>query len=253
MKGSLERIGEVSPGEAFSAYYAHVFKIVVVGHAGAGKTALVQRFTSDTFSTKTRRTIAGSFSAKTLRIPRCVYVRFQVWDISLQSRYAKAIQGYCESAHAVVIVFALNDRESFDRVPEIMSSLDDAQLDANHMRILVGNKSDLEDEHVITATEAMELAQKYGCTYAETSAKIPSPETTWNIFYGMAKDLYARFGDDGVDLSTLSSINSEQQQPDDFTEGMVEEFERETLRNGDGATSSRCGGHCWGWGWCGRQ
>jgi GTPase SAR1 family protein len=95
-----------------------------------------------------------------------------LWDTAGQERFYSLMDGFWRSAQAVVIVFALNDRKSFEEVKtHWVPKADDRRDDAWHLSMLIGNKRDVpESERAVTEEEARLYASRNGMKYVETSA-----------------------------------------------------------------------------------
>ena len=97
-------------------------------------------------------------------------IKLQIWDTAGQERFKTITTSYYKGAHAILIVFDITDRDSFDHVRNWMADIDKFAKEGV-LRILVGNKCDLEQERKVRSEEAKEIANKYGIKYIETSAK----------------------------------------------------------------------------------
>ena len=97
-------------------------------------------------------------------------IKLQIWDTAGQERFRTITTSYYKGAHAILIVFDITEKESFEHIKNWMQDIDKfAKLGV--YRILVGNKCDLENQRRVSKEEAKELAEKYGIEYIETSAK----------------------------------------------------------------------------------
>ena len=94
-------------------------------------------------------------------------IKLQIWDTSGIERFRKITQSYYKFSQAVLICFDITDRESFEHVRNWMDDIDKEDI----LKILVGNKCDLEHERRVRKEEGKEIANKYGIEYIETSAK----------------------------------------------------------------------------------
>lgn len=97
-------------------------------------------------------------------------VKLQIWDTAGQERFRTITTSYYKGAQAIVIVFDLTDRETFDHLRNWLLDIEKFAKEGV-MRILVGNKCDLESKRSVTEQEGREFAKKYGIDYLETSAK----------------------------------------------------------------------------------
>lgn len=97
-------------------------------------------------------------------------VKLQIWDTAGQERFRTITTSYYKGAQAIMIVFDLTDKDSFDHLKNWMADIDRFAKDGV-MKILVGNKADLDYKRVVSNESAKEFARKYGIEYLETSAK----------------------------------------------------------------------------------
>lgn len=120
-------------------------KVILVGDAGVGKTALIDRYVRDTFDGNTMTTIAASTVTKFLEIEGQGKVRLMIWDTAGQEKYHSIVPQYLKSASVIILVFDLTNRSSFDNLNKWIKMIkDNAELYANIY--IVGNKADLDDK-----------------------------------------------------------------------------------------------------------
>ena len=134
-----------------------------------GKSCIILRYIEDTFSINLMNSIGVDFKLKNIEIDN-KKIKLQIWDTAGQERFRTITTSYYKGAHAIVIVFDITDRDSFDHVKIWMQDIDKFAKQGV-MRILVGNKCDLEHQRAVTKEEGNEMALKYGIKYIETSAK----------------------------------------------------------------------------------
>jgi len=122
-------------------------------------------------------------------------VKLQIWDTAGQERFRTITTSYYKGAQAIVIVFDLTDKDSFDHLKSWLSDVD-KHAKEGVMKVLVGNKSDLTNKRQISEDAAKEFAKKYGMEYIETSAKDSS-----NV-----DDLFVRTTKNFMNLSMNNSL-----------------------------------------------
>jgi len=140
--------------------------IVVVGCGGAGKTALIHQFMYNKFVDTYDPTTADSFR-KVVEVEGKNY-QIDILDTAGQEDLMR--DKYYKNGDAFVCVFALNMKMTFTAIEAFRDHIIDVKGTEEIPFVLVGNKSDLEGREVEKST-AEELAQKFKCTYLETSAK----------------------------------------------------------------------------------
>jgi small GTP-binding protein len=145
------------------------FKVVIVGASGVGKTAIVNQLVNKTFKEQGTPTIGVEFKSYGLQADN-ENIKLQIWDTAGQERFRSVSKAYFRNALGAVLVFDLTQKSSYDELNVWINDLN--QLCApNAFILLVGNKSDLNEDRVITENEARETATRYGLEYLETSAK----------------------------------------------------------------------------------
>ncbi|MHA1697566.1 MAG: Rab family GTPase [Promethearchaeota archaeon] len=144
-------------------------KLVVAGAGGVGKTALVQRFTTNTFIQDHKMTIGAAFYVKDLVIDSTYKMSLRIWDFAGEERFRFILGQYCRGASGALVCFDVTDYETFRDIREwlqiIKSEIEGIPI------ILVGTKFDL-PEHQITYEMADEYAKQTECVgVAFTSSK----------------------------------------------------------------------------------
>jgi len=166
----------------------YVFKIIVVGESGVGKSSLVLRSTDDIFSKDQPSTLGVDFKLKTLRSKNFQKLfRLQIWDSAGQERFRAITRAYYKGAHGVVVVYDISNHQSFEKVREWIQEVRDYGLD-DIAFALVGNKNDLVAKKKVSTGEAKKLADELGLIFFETSAKDTSGINT--VFSLLADSIY---------------------------------------------------------------
>jgi len=149
--------------------YDYIFKVVIVGDSGVGKSNLFTRFTRNSFRLKTLPTIGLDFDAKNMVIDGR-RVRAQIWDTAGQERFKALASTYYRGALGALLVYDVTERNTFASVERLW--LEELRLHAseNMNVILVGNKSDLRHLRTVSVEEARDFAEKQGLSFVETSA-----------------------------------------------------------------------------------
>ncbi|KAJ3431735.1 ras-related protein rab11 [Anaeramoeba flamelloides] len=142
----------------------HLFKIILIGDSGVGKSNILSRFCRDEFTIGSKSTIGVEFATKNLEIDNCV-VTAQVWE-----KYRAITNTFYRGAKAALLIYSIEDRESFDNIQQWLSELEKLSP-SNVVLMLVGNKNDLEESRAISFEEAAKFANENGILFLETSAK----------------------------------------------------------------------------------
>ena len=114
-------------------------------------------------------TIGVDFKIRTLDSDDKV-CKLQIWDTAGQERFKTITSSYYKGAHGIIVIYDITDRDSFNSVHTWMSEVEKYTND-NITRILVGNKTDLEEKRAVSVEEGQEMANHYCVRFLETSAK----------------------------------------------------------------------------------
>ena len=161
------------------------YKIILLGDSSVGKTAIIQRFFQNEFQESHLTTIGVDFRFKNVEVDGTV-ISLQVWDTAGSERFRTITSSYYRGADAIIIVYAVNDTDSFQNVRTWLTDIDE-HVSWPLVKYLVGNKADLEDDRCIEERTGKKEADNYGIKFMETSAK-----TSLNIeelFMSIAKDI----------------------------------------------------------------
>ncbi|XP_037910114.1 ras-related protein Rab-38 isoform X2 [Hermetia illucens] len=154
----------------------HLYKILVIGELGAGKTSFIKRYVHQFFSANYRATIGVDFALKVLHWDPNTIVRLQLWDIAGQERFGNMTRVYYKEAVGAFIVFDVTRSGTFDAVSKWKEDLDaKVQLPGGGPIpcILLANKCDQEKQGIVTNIEKMDEYVKVNgfSGWFETSAK----------------------------------------------------------------------------------
>ena len=143
-------------------------KLLLIGNAFVGKTLIVQKFIDNTFSKTTLSTIGVDLQSKIIDI-NGKKVKYLIWDTAGEDRMKTMTYSYYRGCHAILIVYDVTEQKSFQNVTTWVECVDKFAK-SNVLRILVGNKTDLEDKRVISTEEGKKLAESNGLKFYEISA-----------------------------------------------------------------------------------
>mmetsp|Transcript_53209 Transcript_53209/g.159278 ORF Transcript_53209/g.159278 Transcript_53209/m.159278 type:complete len:229 (-) Transcript_53209:485-1171(-) len=149
--------------------YDFIFKIVLLGDSGVGKSNLVFRFTKNEFNKDSKSTIGVEFATKTVQIEDNKLVKAQIWDTAGQERYRSIASSYYRGAVGALLVYDVTDRNSFNHVPMWLKEVEE-NAEKDCLIMLVGNKMDLNDQRTVFVRDGRSFARKNGLAFIETSA-----------------------------------------------------------------------------------
>lgn len=155
--------------------FDHVFKIVLTGCSGVGKTNLLSRFTKNVFNTDERSTVGVEYGTKIVEQADKKIVKAQIWDTAGQERYRSIVNVYYRSALGAVLIYDVTKKSSFDNVPEWLKEIK-SNATTEIQFILIGNKSDLcaadSSSREVTYAQGEQLAKKrLECSFLKLAQK----------------------------------------------------------------------------------
>ncbi|KAL8131536.1 ras-related protein RABA1f [Apium graveolens] len=148
--------------------YDYLFKLVLIGDSGVGKSNLLSRFTKNEFSLESKSTIGVEFATRTIKVDDKI-VKAQIWDTAGQERYRAITSAYYRGAVGALLVYDVTRNITFENVERWLKELRD-HTDANIVIMLVGNKADLRHLRAVTTETAKAYAEKEETFFMETSA-----------------------------------------------------------------------------------
>ncbi|KAI5054549.1 hypothetical protein L7F22_001025 [Adiantum nelumboides] len=149
--------------------YDYLFKLLLIGDSGVGKSCLLLRFADDSYLESYISTIGVDFKIRTVELDSKT-IKLQIWDTAGQERFRTITSSYYRGAHGIIIVYDVTDQESFNNVKQWLNEID-RYASENVNKLLVGNKSDLTAKKVVDTQTAKAYADEIGIPFLETSAK----------------------------------------------------------------------------------
>ena len=143
-------------------------KIVVIGDSGVGKTNLIRRFISNTFTENSKATVGVEFTSKSYKINEHIF-KIELWDTAGQERYKSITAVYYKGAKGALVVYDTTSKSSFDNIDKWMEEIKD-KTDKDIKLMLIGNKIDLKEYREVPNVNGINKAKDYGVPIMETSA-----------------------------------------------------------------------------------
>ncbi|XP_043116414.1 ras-related protein Rab-13 isoform X1 [Puntigrus tetrazona] len=176
--------------------YDFLFKLLLIGDSGVGKTCLIIRFAEDNFNSTYISTIGIDFKVKTIEVEG-KKVKLQVWDTAGQERFKTITTAYYRGAMGIILVYDITDEKSFENIQNWMKSIKEGNqtfgnltlknASAGVSRMLLGNKCDIETKRKVSKEIGEKLAKEHGIRFFETSAK--SSINVEESFASLARDI----------------------------------------------------------------
>lgn len=145
-----------------------MFKLLIVGESGVGKTCILLRFAEDLFEENFLTTIGVDFKVKQITVDD-KQIKLQIWDSAGQERFKNITMSYYRNCSGIIIVYDVTNHNSFEKVGEWIEEV--RRYVPTVPLMIIGNKCDMEDKRQVSTEEGRELAAKYNLIFLETSAK----------------------------------------------------------------------------------
>ncbi|WOG86713.1 hypothetical protein DCAR_0205931 [Daucus carota subsp. sativus] len=146
----------------------YLFKVVIIGDSAVGKSNLLSRYARNEFNLHSKATIGVEFQTQSMEIEG-KEVKAQIWDTAGQERFRAVTSAYYRGAVGALIVYDISRRTTFDSVTRWLQELD-THSETTVARMLIGNKSDLDNIRDVSVEEGVKLAEEQGLFFMETSA-----------------------------------------------------------------------------------
>jgi len=148
----------------------HKIKLLTIGDSGTGKSSVILRYTEDQFTPSFITTIGIDYKIKNTTIDDGRKCKVQIWDTAGQERFRNITRAYYRGAQGIILVYDITDEQSFLNVIYWLEQIE-KHATANPIVILLGNKSDLEQDREVTLERGQQLAKDYEILFFETSAR----------------------------------------------------------------------------------
>ncbi|KAJ2784105.1 Ras- protein Rab-2A [Coemansia javaensis] len=233
-----------------SSSYAYLFKYIIIGDTGVGKSCLLLQFTDHRFLHSHDLTIGVEFGARIVPVDN-KNIKLQIWDTAGQESFRSITRSYYRGAVGALLVYDITRRDTFEHVA---TWLEDVRKHSNTETtiILIGNKCDLEAKRSVSREEGEKFASDNGLYFIETSAKTAS--NVDDAFIQTAQDIYEKVQEgvlvvngepSGVklgpsqpgvssmpDVSQIGGYNSTAKSKSDMSQEELQRLEEDEFTNG---------------------
>lgn len=179
------------------AAYSYLFKYIIIGDSGVGKSCFMLQFTDRRFKSQHDLTIGVEFGARSVNLEGKT-LKLQMWDTAGQESFLSITRSYYRGAVAALLLYDITNRESFESLGRW---LNEARNNANRniCIMLVGNKTDLEGQRQVSEAEAKAFAEENQMLWMEASAK--TGHNVDNCFLELAKTVLEKLESGEYDLN----------------------------------------------------
>jgi Ras-related protein Rab-14 len=184
--------------------YEYIFKYIVIGDMGVGKTCLLHQFTEHRFIPDSPHTIGVEFGTRIVDVMG-KKIKLQIWDTAGQERFRAVTRSYYRGASGALLVYDITRRDSFNH---LTAWLNDARTltNPNTIIMLIGNKKDMDDRREVRYEEASAFARENGLIFVETSAK--TGENVEEAFIKTAQQIFQNIQDGSVSVSPVENTSA---------------------------------------------
>ncbi|XP_076642320.1 RAS oncogene family member Rab14 [Halictus rubicundus] len=181
--------------------YSYIFKYIIIGDMGVGKSCLLHQFTEKKFMADCPHTIGVEFGTRIIEVAG-QKIKLQIWDTAGQERFRAVTRSYYRGAAGALMVYDITRRSTYNH---LSSWLTDTRNLTNPSTVifLIGNKSDLEGQRDVTYEEAKRFADENGLMFVEASAK--TGHNVEEAFLETAKKIFQSIQDGRLDLNAAES------------------------------------------------
>ena len=163
----------------------YLFKLLLIGDSGVGKTCILFRFSDDAFSSQFISTIGIDFKIRTIDLDG-KKIKLQIWDTAGQERYITITTAYYRGAMGIMLVYDVTNEKSFANIKNWIRNID-LHSSTGVEKMILGNKCDMNDRRQVSKERGEELAIEYGVKFYETSAM--SSTNIEEAFFTLARDI----------------------------------------------------------------
>jgi len=187
---------------ATSTNYEYIFKYIIIGDMGVGKSCLLHQFTDKKFVADSPHTIGVEFGTRIIDVMG-KKIKLQVWDTAGQERFRAVTRSYYRGAAGALLVYDTTRRITYNH---LTTWLADARslTHPNTVIMLIGNKRDIEDQRDVSYEEVSKFAQENGVLFLESSAK--TGENVEEAFLKTAKLIFQSIQDGNVELNSEAGV-----------------------------------------------
>ena len=172
--------------------YEQLFKIIIIGDSGVGKSNILGRYLHNEFKHDTKSTVGVEFGSKQLKVDG-VNIKLQIWDTAGEERYRAITSAYYKGSKGCFIVYDITSEISFENVEKWYEEIRKS-AEKEISVILVGNKCDLENERKVSIEMGQNKAKNLNCPLFETSAL--NNTNIEAVFQNISENIYNRCKND---------------------------------------------------------
>eukprot|EP00760_Papus_ankaliazontas_P015400 PhM_4_TR16506/c1_g1_i1/m.36493/K07904/RAB11A; Ras-related protein Rab-11A len=205
---------------------SYLYKLVVIGDSGVGKSNLMTRYTSNEFFPDTPTTIGVEFMTKILSLDGRE-VRAQIWDTAGQEKFRAIARSVYSGAKGAMIVYDITNEASFQHVVSWIEDIKE-HTTPEPILVLVGNKSDLAHLRVVETQSGERVAAEHGICFLETSAR--DSTNVDKAFEWLVREVFRRHVGETLGLESLAAAADRAESYSASKTAMMENKNKNTVK-----------------------
>lgn len=183
------------------------FKVSLMGPASVGKTSILLRFTKNNFFQDQTPTVGAAFASVNLETSKG-QINLNIWDTAGQERYRSLVPQYARGSSAIILVFDVSNKKTFDGAIEIFEK-ENENFTGTTIWYLVGNKTDLlTNPDDLNFNQYIQYAQEKKITFIATSAK--TGDNVPKLFQQIGDSLANTIPEDPCKQASAELVTSEE-------------------------------------------
>ena len=147
-------------------------KVVLLGETGVGKTSIITRYVSNTFSQYVMTSTGSAFVSKNIILDENNKVKLQIWDTAGQEKYRSLAKIFYQSTAVAILVYDITTKSSFEGIKNYWAKEIKNNSPSDIIIAVVANKSDNYLEQEVPTEEGKDLAKQLNAIFSSTSAKL---------------------------------------------------------------------------------
>ena len=176
--------------------------LILLGEMHVGKTSFIKRFDANSFDKNLITTLGVDFIEKSIQLKNEKKITLKIYDTAGQERYRTLTKSYYKKADGVILIYSINDRDSFDKINQWIMEIKE-QAKEEVIIYLIGNKCDDESNRTVKKKEGEELSKKNKIAFFESSAKLDI--NIKNVFLEISEAIIERKVNEGENGTQLSA------------------------------------------------
>ena len=166
-----------------------IFKIITLGETGVGKTSIIRRYIYNQYNNDCLSTIGLYIFFKDIILKNKEKVQLKIIDAGDQDKFRPYSKSHFKNADGVFFVYAINDKESFNKIKGWITSFNESNNGVKVIKYLLESKNDL--DRVVDEEKSKEFAKNNNLKWFSTSSK--NNNSINEIFENITESIYQNY------------------------------------------------------------